>query len=163
VVVAHILLGHRFSEKQLRRDFEFYEPRTTHDSSLSFCHHSILAARMGKLEMAVDYFLRTARLDLDDLHGNSWMGVHTACLAGAWQCVALGFGGLGWYEGELSLDPKLPEEWESYSFSMHWRGTRLHVTVREGEVELETSGEEVELELKERRITAEPAARVFSI
>ena len=163
VVVAHILLGHRFTENQIRRDFEFYEPKTTHDSSLSFCHHSIVAARLGKLEMALDYFLRTARLDLDDLHGNTWMGVHTACLAGAWQCVALGFGGLRWYEGELSLDPKLPEQWESYSFSLHWRGTRLNVTVREEEVELETDGGELELELAGRPVTAGSDKRVLPL
>ena len=163
VIVAHILLGHRFSDAQMRRDFEFYEPKTTHDSSLSFCHHSIVAARLRKLEMARDYFLRTVRLDLDDLHGNSWMGIHTACMAGAWQCVTLGFGGVRWYEGQLSLDPVLPDEWRSYSFSLHWHGTRLNVTVRDGELEMRTDGEEVELELQDETVVVGPDPEVFPL
>ncbi len=136
IVVAHILLGDRFSDEQMRRDFAFYEPKTTHDSSLSFNSHSIVAAHLRQTELAYDYFLRTARLDLDDLHGNTWMGVHTACLAGAWQCVVLGFGGVRWYDGALSLDPVLPPQWASFAFSLVWHGTRLHVTVREAAVTL---------------------------
>ncbi|MFW5857165.1 MAG: glycoside hydrolase family 65 protein, partial [Planctomycetota bacterium] len=136
LLVAHLLLEDRFAPGELAADFDFYEPKTTHDSSLSFCHHSILAARLGRERMAYDYFLRTARLDLDDIHGNAWQGVHTACLAGAWQCVVFGFGGVRWTEGRLSVAPLLPAAWTSFRFGLWWRGTRLRVTVRPDAVEL---------------------------
>jgi len=160
IVVAHTILGNRFTPDQMLRDFEFYEPKTTHDSSLSFCSYSIAAARLGKTEMAYDYFLRTARLDLDDIHGNTWMGVHTACLGGAWQCVVLGFGGVRWYDGKLSIDPILPPQWDEFSFSIWWHGTRISVTVRHAEVILHTDGNPVELTLRGRpvRLTADRTA-----
>lgn len=158
VLVACLLLGDRFTRDEIARDFDFYEPKTTHDSSLSFCHHAILAAQLRRREQAYDYFLRTARLDLDDLHGNAWMGVHSACLAGAWQCVVFGFAGLRWYDGRLTLDPLLPAQWSGYTFSVCWHGARLTVTVRPGEVELRTDGGAIELELGGHacRATARP-------
>jgi len=147
LVVAQTLLGNRFAPEEMQRDFDYYEPKTTHDSSLSFCSYAIMAARLGRIEMAYDYYLRTARLDLDDIHGNTWMGVHTACLAGAWQCVVLGFAGVRWYDGHLSLDPVLPPKWESYTFSLHWHGTRISIEVSEGSVKLSTDGETLKVHL----------------
>ncbi len=160
VLVADLLFGDQMTPSRIRRDFEIYEPITTHDSSLSFCHHAVIAAQLRKGRKAYDYFLRTARLDLDDLHRNAWMGVHTACLAGAWQCVVLGFGGVRWYDGRLSLSPCLPGDWASYRFSICWHGTRLTVTVRPGEVELETDGNELEFCLGTDTVTASGAAQV---
>ncbi len=145
LLVASLLLGDRFTDDEIRRDFEFYEPKCTHDSSLSFCHHSILAAWLGKMDMAYDYFLRTARLDLDDIHGNAWMGVHTACLAGAWQCVALGFGGVRWFDGQLSLRPRLPAAWDHYRFSLCWHGSRLQVEVGKNAIKLHATGPSIEV------------------
>lgn len=161
VVVAHLLVGDAFTPEQIRRDFAYYEPRTTHDSSLSFCTHAVIAAQLGRTGMAYEYFLQTARLDLDDLHGNSWMGVHTACLAGAWQCVVFGFGGLRWYDGVLSLAPVLPAEWDEYSFSVWWHGTRLRVRVQAAEVELETEEGELSLTLYGRPVAAGPRPASF--
>jgi len=160
VLVAHVLIGDRFGGEQARRDFDYYEPKTTHDSSLSFCTHCIVAAALGRAGKAYDYFLRTARLDLDDLHGNSWQGIHAANLAGAWQCVVLGFGGLRWYGGRLSLDPLLPAAWEGYTFTVWWRGVRVRVSVGEGRVELRTDGGRVALRLGGREVEAgaEPAS-----
>lgn len=154
VIVANLLLGDHFTDEQVRRDFDFYEPKTTHDSSLSFCHHAILAAQLGRLDMAYDYFLRTARLDLDDIHGNAWQEVHTACLAGTWQVVVLGFGGVRWFDGELSLRPVLPPQWTGYRFSLCWHGTGLQVAVRPGAVDLHTTGGTVRLLLHDQPVTA---------
>jgi len=162
VLVAHLLIGDRFDKAQLTRDFDYYEPKTTHDSSLSFCHHSILAAAIKRKAQAYDYFLKTARLDIDDLHGNSWQGVHTACLAGAWQCVVLGFGGVRWYNSALRLDPLLPDEWDTFSFSIWWHGTRLSVRVLEGGVELKTNGNELSLLLGDKTVVASATATKFS-
>ena len=162
VLVAHLLLGDRFDKAQLTRDFDYYEPKTTHDSSLSFCHHAILAAAIRRKKQAYDYFLKTARLDIDDLHGNSWQGVHTACLAGAWQCVVLGFGGVRWYNGMLRLDPLLPDEWDTFSFSIWWHGTRLSVRIQDGGVELKTDGKEISLLLGDQTIVANSNTARFS-
>ncbi len=112
--------------------------------------------------MAVDYYLRTARLDLDDLHDNAWMGVHTACLAGAWQCLVFGFAGVRWYDGLLSLDPLLPADWDSFSFSIHWHGARVKVTVAEGCVRLSTDGEAIHAKLGERDIVIDAEEREFA-
>ncbi|MFA6292011.1 MAG: glycosyl hydrolase family 65 protein [Victivallales bacterium] len=152
LLVASLLLGDRFTDDEINRDFEFYEPKCTHDSSLSFCHHSIIAAWLGKMDMAYDYFLRTARLDLDDIHGNAWMGVHTACLAGAWQCVALGFGGVRWFDGRLSLRPRLPAAWNHYRFSLCWRGSRLQVDVRKNTIHLRTTGSAIDVRVWDRLV-----------
>ncbi|MEI8140206.1 MAG: beta-phosphoglucomutase [bacterium] len=162
IVVAHVLLGDRFTPEDVRHDFDYYEPKTTHDSSLSFCSYSMAAAALRKSELALDYFLRTARLDLDDIHGNVWMGVHTACLAGAWQCVVLGFGGVRWFEGKLSLAPLLPNGWDSFGFSVAWHGARLHVKVLPTAVELQTDGPEVALRLGQRAVTAGPQVQRFT-
>lgn len=161
VVVAHILLGDRFTQDEMRRDFAYYEPKTTHDSSLSFCSYAVMAARLGLTDMAYDYYLRTARLDIDDIHSNSWMGVHTACLAGAWQCVVLGFGGVRWYDGQLTLDPLLPAQWDAYTFSLCWHGATIKVIVRAGEVELCTDGAEVPLQLGAEEIVVSETAKIF--
>jgi trehalose/maltose hydrolase-like predicted phosphorylase len=154
VLVAHVLVGDRFTADELRRDYDYYEPKTTHDSSLSFCTHSVVAAGLGKVEEAYDYFLRTARLDLDDLHGNTWMGIHTANLAGAWQCVVLGFGGVRWFDGSLSLTPVLPPQWDEFAFTLWWHGVCLSVTVRAGAVELATDGGTIELTVAGQPVTA---------
>ena len=163
VLVASLLLGDRFTDEELRRDFEYYEPICTHDSSLSFCHHAILAAWLGKMDMAYDYFLRTARLDLDDIHGNAWMGVHTACLAGAWECVAFGFGGARWYDGRLSLRPRLPAAWERYRFSLRWQGARLQVEVTPDSVRLQTNGPSVAVRVWGRDVRVGASPTVLSL
>ncbi len=147
VIAGHVICPHHFEQVQVARDFDYYEPKTTHDSSLSFCHHSIVAARLGRVEQAYDYFLKTARLDLDDLHGNAWQGIHTANMGGAWQCVVLGFAGLRWDDGRLSLSPVLPPQWSGYCFSIWFHGVRLRVAVREGEVELTAEHGEIDVTL----------------
>jgi trehalose/maltose hydrolase-like predicted phosphorylase len=162
IVVAHVLLGDRFTDEQMRRDFDFYEPKTTHDSSLSFCSYSIAAAKLKQADLAYDYFLRTARLDLDDVHGNSWMGVHTACLAGAWQCVVLGFGGVRWFDGELSFDPLLPRQWSDFSFVLWWRGVKVKVVIHADRVELSTDGQTLKVRLGQNPITIGPTPTSFS-
>jgi len=162
VLVAGLLVGDRFPTDQIQRDFDYYEPRTTHDSSLSFCTHSIMAAAIRRPDTAYDYFLRTARLDLDDFHDNSWMGIHAACLGGAWQCVVLGFGGVRWYDGNLSLNPLLPPQWTGFSFSIRWHGVRLHVEITPGQVALQTDGPELSLRLADKVVTVAGAARTFA-
>ncbi|QGZ40616.1 alpha,alpha-trehalose phosphorylase [Pseudoduganella flava] len=131
VVLALLLLSSRFDAADKQRDFDYYEAVTTHDSSLSSCIFSIIAAEVGYADKAYDYFMETARLDLDDTHGNTCHGVHTAAMAGTWMGVAYGFGGMRTDGGTLRFAPTLPKRWQGYRFRIHLRGCLLQVSVTE--------------------------------
>jgi alpha,alpha-trehalose phosphorylase len=135
VVLALLLLSDQFSLDDKRRDFDFYEQVTTHDSSLSSCIFSIVAAEVGYADKAYDYFMETARLDLDDTHGNTHYGVHTAAMAGTWMGVAYGFAGMRVQQGQLRFAPTLPAQWQHYQFKIHFRGALLQVRVAADAVE----------------------------
>jgi len=130
VVLADVLVGEGIDAAQKRRDFDYYEPLTVHDSSLSESTWAILAAELGLTERALDYFRVTARLDLDDLHGNASHGAHMAAMAGTWLGLVWGFGGLRiGDDGTLRLRPTLPPDWRAYHFSLHWRDRVVRVDV----------------------------------
>ena len=129
VVLALLLRGERFTLEQKRRDFDYYEPLTTHDSSLSECIFGIVAAELGDDDKAYDYFARGARTDLDDRHGNTRHGVHTAAMAGSWLGLVQGFGGLRWHDGQLRFAPTLPARWRRYAFRVRQRDAQLQVSV----------------------------------
>ncbi|WP_229205576.1 MULTISPECIES: glycoside hydrolase family 65 protein [unclassified Duganella] len=135
VVLALLLLSDRFSLEDKRRDFDYYEAVTTHDSSLSSCIFGIIAAEVGYQDKAYHYFMETARLDLDDTHGNTHYGVHTAAMAGTWLGVAFGFGGMRVVGSALHFAPTLPKQWQHYTFKIHFRGALLEVHVEPGRVE----------------------------
>jgi alpha,alpha-trehalose phosphorylase len=129
VVLALLLLSSEFTRDEKRRDFDFYEQVTTHDSSLSSCIFSMIAAEVGHEDKAYDYFMETARLDLDDRHGNTGHGIHTAAMAGTWLGVAYGFGGLRLCDGTAHFEPRLPSRWNSYRFQVQLQGCWLQVRV----------------------------------
>ncbi len=129
VVLALLLLGHWFELEDKKRDFDYYEAVTTHDSSLSACIFGIIAAEVGYHEKAYKYFMETARLDLDDTHGNTETGVHTAAMAGTWMGVVYGFAGMRLQDGALRFAPNLPERWTHYQFKIRFRGSLLQVRV----------------------------------
>jgi beta-phosphoglucomutase len=137
VVLAQVLLGHRFSLAEKKRNFDFYDPLTTGDSSLSPCIQSVAAAELGYLDQASSYFARTARMDLDDVNGNVADGLHTAAMAGTWISVVYGFAGLRdcslrGPEGCLSFSPRLPPHWSRLRFRLKVRDSLLQVTVTRG-------------------------------
>lgn len=134
VVLALLLLSERFTLADKRRDFDYYEAVTTHDSSLSSCIFSIIASEVGYHDKAYDYFMETARLDLDDTHGNTHYGVHTAAMAGTWMGVAYGFAGMRVTDGALRFAPTLPARWTHYQFKIHLRGALLQVRVEAAQV-----------------------------
>jgi maltose phosphorylase len=113
----------------LEENFDFYEPRTVHESSLSPCIHSILASKLGRLEKAYEMYLRTARLDLDDLNSEIHEGLHITSMAGTWMSVVEGFGGFSVVDDVPHFNPIIPSEWDSYSFKVHFRGRVLCVVV----------------------------------
>src|SRR5471032_2218373 len=135
VVLALLLLSDEFTLEDKKRDFDYYEAVTTHDSSLSSCIYSIIASEIGYHEQAYDFFMETARLDLDNTHGNTHYGVHTAAMAGTWMGVAYGFAGMRVVKGALRFAPTLPTQWQHYTFKIHFQGALLEVRVEPGRTE----------------------------
>lgn len=128
-VLAMLLLPDAFTMEDKVKAFDFYEPVTTHDSSLSMAAYSALASRIGRMDMAWDYFRETARLDLDDTHGNTRDGLHMANMAGTWVCMVTGFGGMKVTAEGISFDPLLPKQLKGYGFSVTYQGRVIHVRV----------------------------------
>lgn len=135
VVLALMLLSDQFSLAEKKRDYDYYEPLTTHDSSLSSCIFSIMASEVGYRQKAYDYFMDTARMDLDNQHNNTQHGVHTAAMAGTWMGVVYGFAGMRSHQGVLHFNPQLPQSWTHYQFKVHVRGQLVQVRVEAGQAE----------------------------
>ena len=129
LVLALYLRGDAFSPEAKARDFEYYEPLTVRDSSLSAFAQAVVAAEVGHLELAYDYFGEAALLDLGDLHHNTRDGVHLASLAGAWIAAVAGFGGMRDHGGSLSFAPRLPQRLSRLAFRLCFRGRRIRVEV----------------------------------
>jgi maltose phosphorylase len=116
-----------FTEEDLKRHFDFYEPLTVHESSLSPCVHSILAAKIGYQEKAYEMYLRTSRLDLDDYNNDTEDGLHITSMGGTWMSFVMAFGGMRVVNGKLNFNPFLPESWKSYAFRIDFDGAHLEV------------------------------------
>ena len=121
--------GDAFTDEEKARDFAYYEALTVRDSSLSACTQAVIAAEVGHLELAYDYFGEAALMDLHDLEHNTRDGVHIAALAGAWIAAVAGFGGMRDHDGQLTFAPRLPSRLERLSFRLLFRGRRLKVDV----------------------------------
>lgn len=119
VLLFYFLFGSEFERDSLRRNFDYYEPRCSHESSLSPAIHSILAARLGETEKAFDYAHYASRLDLDDYQNNTHEGLHVTSMAGAWMNLVYGFGGLRSDGEKLSFDPVCPAQWKAFSFRLY--------------------------------------------
>jgi beta-phosphoglucomutase len=163
VVLAQVLLGHRFSRAEKKRNFDFYDPLTTGDSSLSPCIQSVAAAELGYRDLAFQYFSRTARMDLDDVNRNVSDGLHTAAMAGTWISIVYGFGGfretpsVDGRDGGLSFAPQLPASWKRLQFRLRVRGSLLQVAVSRDEAVYSVSeGPAVRLASWGRPLTVEP-------
>jgi Trehalose and maltose hydrolases (possible phosphorylases) len=135
LILAMTLFGDKYTLEEKRKNFAFYDGVTTHDSSLSMAVFSILACEIGEIEKAYDYFMDSARLDLDDIHHNSKDGLHMANMAGTWNCIAKGFGGMRYKDGTLSFSPVCPAQWKGYSFRVRFRKRTIDVHVRGKETE----------------------------
>jgi alpha,alpha-trehalose phosphorylase len=121
--------GDAFTVEEKARNFSYYEALTVRDSSLSACTQAVIAAEVGQLELAYDYFGEAALMDLHDLARNTGDGIHIASLAGAWLAVAAGFGGMRDHAGALTFAPRLPSRLHRLAFGLVFRGTRLRVEV----------------------------------
>jgi alpha,alpha-trehalose phosphorylase len=129
LVLAMQVCGDAFTAEQKARNFDYYEPLTVRDSSLSACTQAVMAAEVGHLDLAFDYLGEAALMDLRDLEHNTRDGVHIASLAGAWVALVAGFGGLRHMDGTVSFAPRLPDGLTRLAFTIRIRGRRLHVEV----------------------------------
>jgi len=127
VVLAMLLLGDQFKLRQKQRNFDYYDPLTTGDSSLSSCIQSIVAAEVGAGEKAMGYARYAILMDLADIGGNMADGCHIASMGGTWMVATYGFAGMRDYDGDISFDPKLPKYIDRLSFPLTIRGQHLRI------------------------------------
>ena len=118
-----------FTQEELQAHFDFYEPFTVHESSLSPCVHSIQAAKLGRMEQAYTFYLRTSRLDLDDYNKEVEEGCHITSMAGTWMSIVEGFAGMRVKDDKLSFEPQIPSQWDAYTFKINFRGQILTIRV----------------------------------
>ena len=154
VVAALFLQGQMFTQEQKRADFEYYDPLTTGDSTLSSVVQSIVAAEVGYRDLALEYFHAGLFVDLADLHGNAADGVHVASTGGVWNALVYGFGGMRDHNGTLTFDPRLPVDWPRLTFRLQARGSRLLVEVDHERISFTLrDGDPAEVSVRGQRIT----------
>lgn len=146
-----------FTQEELKRHFDFYEQYTVHESSLSSCVHSIQAAKLGRMEQAYQFYLRTSRLDLDDYNNEVNEGLHITSMAGTWMSIVEGFGGMRVNNNILTFSPKIPNQWEAYSFKINFRNQIIKVNVSQNKTNFELSGgEELQILVNDKLVTITP-------
>lgn len=142
-----------FDTETIKRNFDFYEPMTVHESSLSPCVHVILASKLGYEEKAYEMYLRTSRLDLDDYNNDTEDGCHITSMAGTWLSVIKGFGGMRIKNDTLHFTPFIPRKWKSYSFRIEFRGRVIKVKVSNQRIETTlVSGEPFEIRINNEAV-----------
>lgn len=155
-VLAHFLLEDEQSLETMKRSFDYYEQITTHDSSLSYCIYSIMAAKLGYHEKAYNYFIETARLDLDNTHGNTKDGLHMANMGGTWLAIVYGFAGMRVKESGISFAPFVPEKWEGYSFVVQYQQRKLKLELTKTDLTISlVEGKELEVTIFDKTIVVQ--------
>ena len=135
-VLAHFLCEDEANIEAIKNSYDYYEKITTHDSSLSFAVYSIMASKLNYYDKAYNYFLKTVRLDLDDINGNTKDGIHTANMGGTYMALVFGFAGLRIKEDYISLNPKLPSKWENLKFGFMYKGAHVIVNMKKENTEI---------------------------
>lgn len=142
-----------FDTETIKRNFDFYEPMTVHESSLSPCVHVILASKLGYEEKAYEMYLRTSRLDLDDYNNDTEDGCHITSMAGTWLSVIKGFGGMRVKNDTLHFTPFIPKKWKSYSFRIEFRGRVIKIKVSNQRIETTlVSGDPFEIRINNEAV-----------
>lgn len=151
-----------YSDEVIGINFDFYEPRTLHESSLSPCVHTILGAKLGKMEKAYEMYLRTSRLDLDDYNKEVAEGLHITSMGGTWMSMVYGFGGLRIKDDKLSLSPRVPEAWTSVAFKIKFRDNTLTINIVKGQIEIvNDEGADLELLINDKSLVAHQGATLI--
>ncbi|MET3644166.1 glycoside hydrolase family 65 protein [Streptococcus gallinaceus] len=139
-VLLLLLLFEGLFEKELKeKNFDYYEPKTTHDSSLSLSTHAILSADLGKLDKSYNFFKQASNIDMGEYMKSSDPGIHAASLGGIWQMVVFGYGGVRIVNGQLRIEPHLPKEWTSLTFGFDYQGQEITVEVDQEKAKLTKS------------------------
>ena len=138
VLMFMLLFNSHFTEEQLKANYEYYEPRCIHESSLSPSVHSILASQLHKKDEAYDFFGFATRMDLDNYNRNTREGIHTTSIAAAWMNIIYGFGGLRTDGDIIHITPSIPQNWNKYTFKIHYMGEVIEVKVTKNKVEIST-------------------------
>lgn len=155
--------GNKFTLEEKRRNFDFYEPMTVHESSLSPSVHAILAAELGKERKAVEMYGRTARLDLDNYNNDTQDGLHITSMTGSWLAIVQGFAQMKTWDGKLSFAPFLPSDWTGYAFHINYRGCLLKIAVTDKvEVSL-LSGDSISLQVYDQVVTLNNAQPIYQV
>ena len=164
VLMFMLLYNSRFTDEELRANYEYYEPRCIHESSLSPSVHSILAAQLKKHREAYDFFGFATRMDLDNYNRNTHEGLHTTSIAAAWMNILYGFGGMRSDKEVLSFKPSIPKEWNGYSFRLCYKDDVIVVEVNKENVGFYTlNGTEIQIEVYEEIITLSEEKREINI
>lgn len=147
-------LNDEYTMEQKEKNFDFYEPLTVHESSLSPCIHSILAAELGKQKKAVELYQRTARLDLDNYNNDTVDGLHITSMSGSWLTIVQGFAGMRYDHNQLKFNPFVPEGWDHYSFKINYRGRLIEVYVdHEGTKLTLLKDEDIDVLVHDKKVT----------
>jgi hypothetical glycosyl hydrolase len=134
------LLEHKFSKEIKKANFDYYEARTLHDSSLSLSTHAIVASDMDELELSYKLFQKAIEIDLGPNMKSSDHGIHGASIGGIWQIMINGFAGFRLIDGVLRIEPKLPETMDEISFNIFWKGESVHCQIMKNKAFLKKSG-----------------------
>ena len=146
-------LNDEFTLEEKEANFNFYEPMTVHESSISASIHAILAAELDKKEKAVELYARTARLDLDNYNNDTEDGLHITSMSGGWLAIVQGFAGMRTFNGKLIFKPFCPENWTEYNFMIKYRGRLLHISVTQETVSVRLEeGEPLDLTLYDQEM-----------
>ena len=155
---ADVLQGFYFFEDEFdldahKRHFDFYEPLTVHESSLSPCIHSILANKIGNYDKAYEFYLRTARLDLNDINNDTCDGCHITSMAGTWMTISKGFAGIRIKDGKLHLAPNIPQNWKSIGFNIRFRDNYLRISINKESLTIENiEGAQLSLYCRDKHV-----------
>ena len=155
------LFENSYDKETIKRHFDFYEPLTVHESSLSPCIHTILASSIGYPEKAYELYLRTSRLDLDDYNNDTEDGCHITSMGGTWMSFVQGFGGMRIKNGHLNFAPILPPKWEGYSFRISFRNALIKIEVSKNEIIFENhASQKIVLNVYENQVTLAPKSQL---
>ncbi|WED24624.1 glycoside hydrolase family 65 protein [Vibrio sp. JC009] len=166
LMVLFLQLEDKFDLETKLANWNYYEPKTLHDSSLSLSTHSVLASDVGNPELSYDLFSQAAAIDIGQNMKSSDHGIHAASIGGMWQCVVYGFGGVRMLGGKLRIKPNLPESWDSLNFPIYWKGERLEITVDGSSVRVERpefNGMPVEIEIAGQPQLIEATEATFNV
>lgn len=139
IMILFYLLEDKFSESVKVANYEYYEAKTIHDSSLSLSTHAILANDLDDRQLAYELFRKACDIDLGPDMKSSDQGMHTAAIGGMWQVMMMGFAGIRLVDGHLRINPKLPDNWEKFQFRIYWQGQPLNITVTHDTLKVEAT------------------------